>query len=255
MATGPPMPSFDDHFSALSQEYARHRPHYPPELFVHLAGLAPRHELAWDCATGNGQAALELVKHFKHVMATDASAEQLKHAVPHEHVEYHVEQAEHASLKPGSVDLTTVAVAVHWFDLEAFYRTIRRVSVENGVLAVWTYHLPEISPAVDHVVSDYYARVLAGYWPEGFHYVDERYRTLPFPFEELHVPDFEMHTVWDLDRLAGFLNSWSAAARYERDRGHAPLAVVWQDLRDAWGDPAGPRPIRWPLCLRVGRVR
>ena len=43
----PPGPDFKDHFSAQSAGYARHRPHYPPELFAYLAGLGGR-KLAWD---------------------------------------------------------------------------------------------------------------------------------------------------------------------------------------------------------------
>ena len=50
--------SFKDHFSGHASAYAAFRPSYPPELFEQLAALNTRRERAWDCATGNGQAAV-----------------------------------------------------------------------------------------------------------------------------------------------------------------------------------------------------
>jgi len=248
------MTTFEDHFSRQAREYARYRPQYPSELFDYLASVAPAHRLAWDCGTGNGQAAQGLVRHFGRVVATDASADQLSQAIPHERIDYRVARAEAVGLKTGSVDLVTVAAAVHWFDLPRFYAEVRRVVAAGGVLAVWTYHQFEIAPPIDRVLTHFYAQVLGGYWPHGFHHVAEHYRTLPFPFDELTPPEFEMRSAWNLDQLAGFLKSWSATQRYREERGDDPVGVVWPALSKAWGQPDQARPIRWPLYLRVGRV-
>ena len=118
---------FEDHFSKLAETYAQYRPHYPADLFAYLAQQTPEHALAWDCATGSGQAAFDLVNYYDQVIATDASAEQVSRARPHERITYRVEPAEGTSLAPKSVDLITVAVAVHWFDFERFYQEVRRV--------------------------------------------------------------------------------------------------------------------------------
>ena len=248
------MAGFEDHFSAQAGEYARYRPHYPPELFDYLVSIAPGHHLAWDCGTGNGQAALELARHFERVLATDASAEQVALAAPHERIEYRVEPAEETSLEAGSVDLVTVAIAVHWFDLDRFYPAVRRVLAPRGVLAVWTYHMMEIEPAIDRIVDHYYRDVVGAYWPPRFRHVDQRYRTLPFPFEELIPPEFHMHADWTLENLTGFLSSWSATERYRAERGHHPVGLIWPELSRAWGAPSQVRPVRWPLHLRVGCV-
>ena len=249
------MKTFEDHFSKQAGDYARYRPGYPVELFDYLASIAPDRQLAWDCGTGNGQAALALVKHFERVVATDASADQLARATPHERIDYRVERAEEVSLEPSSVDLITVAVAVHWFNFENFYRTVRRVGKEKSILAVWTYQMPVIDPSIDKVLFRYYKEVLSGYWPERFHYVDERYRTLPFPFEELNPPRFEMKAEWNLKQLVGFLDSWSATRRYQDERSEHPIKVVWEELCDSWREPETKRNIRWPLYLRIGRIR
>jgi SAM-dependent methyltransferase len=145
-----------------------------------------------------------------------------------------------------------VAIAVHWFDLEKFFQEVHRVLQPGGILAVWTYHLPVIDPAIDAQVVKYYAEVLASYWPPKFHYVDERYQTLPFPFEELQPPPFEMSADWDLGQLVGFLNSWTAAHKYEGEHGQNPIKRIWQALAEAWGEPQQKRQVRWLLYLRVG---
>jgi ubiquinone/menaquinone biosynthesis C-methylase UbiE len=247
--------SFEDHFSKQAREYAQYRPHYPSELFNYLASIAPGHQLAWDCGTGNGQAALELVKHFDRVVATDASSDQSAQAIPHEQIDYRVERAEEVSLENNSVDLVTVAVAVHWFDLEPFYETVRRVAIPNGILAVWTYHLPIVEPTIDQILEHYYRKVLSGYWPERIQYLDQRYQTLPFPFEELKTPGFEMQAEWNLEQIVGFLEGWSATKRYKTERGQDPMDIIWSELNQTWGEPGQQRIIRWPLYMRVGRVK
>ncbi|MBT9532294.1 MAG: SAM-dependent methyltransferase, partial [Pseudomonas sp.] len=65
--------AFVDHFQGVTQHYLNHRPSYPAALFDWLAQRCSQHELAWDCGTGNGQAAVSLAQHFQRVLATDAS--------------------------------------------------------------------------------------------------------------------------------------------------------------------------------------
>jgi len=245
--------AFEDHFSEHAQDYARYRPCYSADLFEYLAGTAPARRLAWDCGTGNGQAAVELVKHFQRVVGTDASDEQIASAFQHERIEYRVERAEETSLEPDSVDLVTVAIAVHWFDFEAFYRQVRCALKPGGVLAVWTYGLPVVDAGVDRALARYYGQVLAGYWPERIRYIEEGYRTLPFPFPELTPPAFQMEAEWELEQLLGFLHSWSATRKYANERGTNPLKIIWPELAAAWGDAAQKRVVCWPLQMRVGR--
>lgn len=248
------MESFEDHFSKQARQYAEYRPHYPDELFEYLANCSPDTQLAWDCGTGNGQAAHGLAGHFVQVIATDASPDQIAQAEPHDRIEYRIEQAGNVSLESSSVDLITSALAVHWFDHKRFYQEVNRVGKPGAILAVWTYHLPQIEPSIDHVLAFYYADVLSGYWPERIHYIEEHYRTLPFPFEELSTPTFRMDAEWDLRHLTGFLESWSATQRYQADHEQHPIRLIWNELAKSWGDPTQRRTITWPLYLRVGRI-
>lgn len=248
------MNSFEDHWSTQAGQYASFRPNYPDELLAYLASLVSQRELAWDCGTGSGQAAQGLAKYFTHVIATDGSADQIAQVVPSERIEYRVARAEDVNLPPHSVDLITSAQAVHWFDLDSFYPLVRRAAKPDGVLAVWMYHLPVISPDIDPIVESFYTNILAGFWPDRFYYLEARYRTLPFPFEEIETPAFEMRASWKLDQLSGFLDTWSAVRRFRSERGQHPLQILWPELSKAWGQPDQTRLIRWPVYLRAGKI-
>ena len=251
----PGRPDFADHFSAVAAGYAASRPHYPDALFGWLASLAPSRTCAWDAGTGNGQAATALAGHFDHVVATDASAEQITAAVPHPRVEYRVATAERSGLASGSLDLVTVAQALHWFDVSAFNVEVTRVLRPGGVLAVWTYALPVLGDAaLDAELGRLHDSVRA-WWPAERRLVETGYRTLPFPFPELAVPQFDMTAQWDLDRLLSYVRTWSAVTRRRNATGADPLAAAAGALSLAWGRAAEVRTVRWPLSLRVGRMQ
>jgi SAM-dependent methyltransferase len=242
-----------DHFSGQADRYEAFRPTYPDALFAYLAALCTHRDLAWDCATGNGQAAAALAPHFLSVIATDASAQQIAQARPHEKVHYLVAPAERVPVRAESVNLVTVAQALHWLDLPRFYAEVRRVSRPGALLAVWCYQLARTSPEVDASIDRLYAR-LEAYWPPERRLVEERYQSLPFPFEEITPPGFLMVHSWDLDHLMGYLGTWSAAHRYPAQTGKDPLDLIRDELAMAWADPAQERDVTWPLCVRVGRI-
>jgi ubiquinone/menaquinone biosynthesis C-methylase UbiE len=222
-------------------------------LFRYLATVAPGHELAWDCATGNGQAAVALAEVFERVIATDASEKQIDNAEAHPRVDYRVAPAEESGIESKTVDLITVAQALHWFDLKQFDAEVRRVLQTRGVVAAWAYKLARVKPAVDRVVNHYYSEVVWAYWPAERVLV-ERFEELPFSFREIVAPSFEMVAEWDAEHLIGYLRTWSATQRFMAANRRDPLQDVEEDLRTAWGDAEQLRPVVWPLTVRVGRV-
>jgi SAM-dependent methyltransferase len=247
-------PSFPDHFSRQSNDYAAHRPSYPAGLFTWLAALGNAHERVWDCATGNGQAAVDLAAHFDTVLATDASSAQIRNRQQHERIDYLVAVAEAAPFARHCCDLVTVAQAVHWFDFARFYAEVRRVLKPGGVVALWTYASFQVSSDVNEVVSHFYHNVVGAYWPPERAYVEATYRTIPFPFVEIPTPPFECERDWNLEGLLGYLSSWSAVQRYKDALGRDPLLALRPELERAWGRQEAVRRVSWPIHLRVGRV-
>lgn len=249
----PDTPVFKDHFSGHAALYSRFRPTYPPELYEFLAADAPARELAWDCATGGGQAATALADHFARVIATDASASQLKNAPKKANAEYRVATAEQSGLPNGCVDLITVAQALHWFSLGVFYAECHRVLKPGGLLAVWGYNLLSVSPEIDPLVNHFYLETVGPYWPPEREILERGYHTLPFPFTEIPVPPFAMTARWSLAHLTGYIESWSAVQRYRKENNRDPLELLTAPLAAAWGDPEKERDISWPLDVRVGK--
>lgn len=246
---------FKDHFSKQALNYSRFRPAYPGKLFEYLASLCPERDSAWDCGTGSGQAAIRLADFFRTVIATDPSEKQLANAIPHPAVTYRVARAENSQIPAASIDLITVAQAVHWFDFDKFYMEAQRVLKPGGVIAVWSYSLLEISPQTDPVIRDLYKNIVGPYWPPERRWIDEGYRTLPFPFEEIKAPSFSMITRWNLPQFIGYLHTWSAVQRFMEKEGYNPLDQIFRKLQPRWGNENRKRKIHWPFHLRVGRAK
>jgi hypothetical protein len=250
------MSAFADHFSRTAAAYAVFRPHYPAALFDWLASVAPNRERAWDCATGSGQAAIGLAERFAHVVATDPSTAQLAHAVRDARVSYVAMTAERAALASRSVALVTVAQALHWIDQAAFHEEARRTLVAGGVVAVWSYALGAFGdPGIDGAIGQFYRGTVGAYWPPERAEVDEGYARIDFPFDELVPPPLSMEADWAFGQLAGYLSTWSAVRRARDATGIDPLPEFLARLEPLWGDPSAVRTIRWPLAIRVGRVR
>lgn len=248
--------SFKDHFSGHAADYSRYRPGaYPAALFEALAALAPDRECVWDCATGNGQAALGLAELFDRVEATDASDKQIAAAKPHPRIRYAVAPAEQSGLPDRGVSLVTVAQALHWFDLPRFYAEVRRVAKPEAVLACSCYMRCAVDAGVDEVTERLYNGVLGdAYWPPERKHVERGYADLPFPFTEIALPRFEMEVRWTLEGYVGYLRSWSATQNYIKKNGRDPLELVGDELLHAWGDPGAARAVRWPMTIRAGWV-
>ncbi len=180
--------------------------------------------------------------------------EQIQSATSNPRIEYRVAPAEKTGLEEASGDLITVAQALHWFDLAAFYAEAKRVLKAEGVLAVWSYNLLRIDPAIDLIVSRFYTDTVGPFWPPERKLVEKGYRDLPFPFEELKAPDFAMTAEWSVEALLGYLATWSASKRYQEELGQDPVTLIDRELRRAWPEPEKSLLVSWPLAIRVGRL-
>jgi SAM-dependent methyltransferase len=245
--------AFRDHFSSQSAAYSLYRPGYPPELVRHVASCAPDRRVAVDCATGNGQAAVALAAHFETVLAVDGSRSQLARAQSSERVRYAAGLAEQLPLRDRSVALVAAAQAAHWFDFDRFHAECRRVLVPGGVVAVWTYEKFRVDPGVDAVIDQFYSDVVGAYWPPERRFVEQGYRTLPFPWREEPAPSFALESNWDRAQVMGYLATWSAVQRCKEQTGKDPLPALAPRLEAAWPE-GGRRRLRWPIHLRIGRA-
>lgn len=243
------------HFGPVAADYAAFRPTYPPALFEHLAELAPRRDTAWDCGAGSGQATLDLASWFRFVVATELSGEQASRAPRHSNVGIALARAESTPLAAGAIDLVAVAQALHWFANDAFYDEVRRVAAPGGIIAAWSYGPAWVEGAAGLALARYSHETVGPYWPPERRFVDEGYRTIPFPFEEIEPPRLHLEVRWTLPELLGYARSWSATSRYMQATLTDPVVELERLMQSFWPDPDEPRRVVWPLAMRIGRVR
>ena len=243
-----------DLFSNQSADYARYRPSYPADLFDYIIQFTTSQQRAWDCATGNGQAAMALAEYFEEVSATDISARQLEKAIPHSKIKYSVSSEENSGFNDNSFDLVTVAQAYHWFNFEGFKKEVIRVLKPNGIIAVWVYSLVSTEDAVfNNLIIDFYTNVVGKYWDPERKYVDHHYSTIPFPFTELPSKEFSISTQWSLEDFTGYLNSWSSVQHYIKANQKDPIKDFRVLLAGVWGKEEYKK-FHFPVFLRIGHI-
>lgn len=240
-----------DLFSSHSKDYSRYRPGYPNELFQFLRKLCITRGRAWDCGTGNGQVAGELAGFIDQVYATDISVQQLAHAIQKHNIHYTKQPAEETTFPDDHFDLVTVGQAVHWFDFEKFNTEVKRVSKKEAVIALFGYSLFISDHFTNEVIHHFYNNILGEYWPAERKYLENDYRSIPFPFKEIEVPKLEKKERWSFERLTGYLNTWSAVKAYEKENGENPVELIKADLYNTFGNVGS---LSFPIIFRAGRV-
>ncbi|KAH0694447.1 hypothetical protein KY285_021544 [Solanum tuberosum] len=258
----------DQKAQSLARFYSDARPTYPGKWFSMLAQHTTRHSLAWDVGTGNGQAAISLVEHYKKVIATDVSKDQLSHAQKHPRIQYihtplSMSDEELVSIVGGenSVNLITVAAAVHWFDLPRFYSIVNRVLRRpGGIIAVWAYELMNVSPEFDPKFKSFLDSTLP-YWHPNVKFAFDGYKTLPFPFESVGLGlenepiEVEIQKDISFDGFLGLLKSLSAInTANEKGVDLLPRKLV-EEFEVEWGGPKLVRRVIFKAFMLVGKVK
>ncbi len=149
------MPSgFQPRFGHAAAEFERYRPEYPPELFELILAAIPsgRRERAIDLGAGTGKATRALLPHFREVIAVEPDpgmAVKLKEDLPAAIV--HNMTAEDFSHPRSTVDLVTVANALHWMDAPRVFSNVHSWLRPSGILAVFDRPLPKTIPCIDAI--------------------------------------------------------------------------------------------------------
>ncbi|KNA20158.1 hypothetical protein SOVF_054770 [Spinacia oleracea] len=259
-----------DLFIKQAQQYANARPTYSTELFEFIASRTESHDLVWDVGTGSGQAIPPLAKIYKNVIGTDTSQKQLDFAPQIPNVKYQhtsptmsIEELQQNVASQSTLDLVTIAQAMHWFDLPKFFDLVKwALKKPNGVIAAWCYTVPEINDEVDAVFGPFYKNDSGPYWEEARKLVDNKYRDIYFPFEPLNGLDhtgpfeFKVEKVMTFDDYMMYIRSWSAY-NTAKEKGIELLTdEVMDKFKHAWniGDGGNEKVLKFPIYLRIGKV-
>ncbi len=241
-----------DLFSRQTKSYARYRPTYPEELFNYIMGYTSNRNRAWDCGTGNGQAAIVLGTYFSEVKATDISNEQLACASSRSNLEYLCCPAENTPFPDSYFDLITVAQAYHWFNFSAFEKEVHRVSKRGGIIAIWGYNLVSTNnQTIDKIIKNFYTNIIGPFWDAERKYVEQNYATIPFNFPLVGEQKFSIERNWSLDDMTGYLNSWSAVQNFISAQQYNPVEIVSSELGHYWKKDTL-IPITFPVFVKLG---
>jgi SAM-dependent methyltransferase len=233
---------FEPRFGQVAEEFQRYRPDYPSELFGHiLDAVPPEHRRrAMDLGAGTGKATRALMPHFAEVIAVEPDAQMAaKLAEQFPGAMIRNVPAERCSQPPETVDLVTIANALHWMEAERVFANVRSWLRRGGVLAVFDRPLPKTTPALDAVLR----AELRGPWKPHRDRRLERYliwqkqvRAAPGlrVVEETKFPDIVPMSARD---LTGYWRSTSYASAYARTL--ADPELYWRDLESRIAKAAG----------------
>ena len=243
-----------DLFSKQSDLYARYRPAYPKELYEYILSFVKEKNTAWDCATGNGQAAVVLADHFKKVIATDISAAQIEKATPKENIEYLVCPAESTPFEENTFDLVTVAQAYHWIKWDEFKKEVTRVCKPGAVIAAWMYYNHNTGDErIGKAIRDFYENITKPYWDYERKFVEEKYTTVEFDYDLLPVKTFDSILHWKREDLIGYISSWSAIQKFIKENGYSPVPIIEEEVKKLWPEDEMKKVV-FPIYLKLGRI-
>ena len=240
-----------DNFSTQAAMYAQFRPRYTENIFKPIVDICVEKNTVWDCATGNGQAAVILAQHFKKVFATDLSQKQIGNAMPTENITYSVVSAESAQFDKNSLDLIVVAQAVHWFNFEKFYAHANAFLKKDGIIALVGYGIHSVNAKIDAIVNNFYAQTIGAYWDSERKHIEQHYTKITFPFNEIKIPETQMHFDISFESFIGYLNSWSAVQHFKNKNNYNPVELIEKSVKNIWGESL--REISFPVFYRVGK--
>ncbi len=244
-----------DNFSTQAALYAKFRPKYPAELYDFVLEKVKNFNTAWDCATGNGQVASRLAETFEQVFATDISQKQLDNAHQAENIHYSIAQAEKTAFPDNTFDLITVGQAIHWFDFERFFQEVRRIAKPEAIFAAWGYGTLTIDNAqANTLFQDFYQTQIGEYWDSERRFIDEEYRSIPFPFEIMESPTFAMEYEWTLTELEGYLNTWSSVQKYIKIHHENPVDAFIESLKAIYQNTDILK-VNFPVFMKMGEVK
>lgn len=223
-------------FNKESLKYSLSRPTYPKEIYDFLSQQLADHDSAWDCACGTGQIASSLINYFSIVYASDINSNQIENRIENEKIRYSIQSSEQTNYHDNQFDLICVGQALHWFDLDKYFKEVYRVLKPNGIFACWGYSFIKISPEIDEIINRIFLEPIYPYWSEKNHLLWNGYDQIYFPFERIKSPDFKMIQEWTKEELFEYLKTWSAYKRYVEDNTNDLKTGYFNGLSIEWPD-------------------
>jgi SAM-dependent methyltransferase len=129
-----------ENFTGKAKDYAIGRPGYPKSAIEYICSLVPQDAVFADIGAGTGKFTVTLAECGYSVFAVEPNADMRGQLVimlaPFPNVKIIDSTAEVTTLPEHSVDVITVAHALHWFNLDAFRTECHRIMKPDGLVIV-----------------------------------------------------------------------------------------------------------------------
>lgn len=170
-----------ENFTGKAEAYAKGRPSYPDAAIETIVGLAPSGTVFADIGAGTGKFTVKLVERGYSVFAVEPNADmrgQLAVTLaPFSNAKIIDGTDEATTLPDHSVDILTVAHALHWFNLDAFRVECRRVVKPGGLVIAIYNHEPrrEMTDLYKQTVDAFFIKPMTWEFPNQMEYTRDKW--------------------------------------------------------------------------------
>lgn len=208
-----------DNFTGKAEAYAIGRPGYPKAAIEYICSLVPQEAVFADIGAGTGKFTEELAKRGYSVFAIEPNDDMRKQLAitlaSYTNVSIMEGTAEATSLSDRSVDILTVAHALHWFDLEAFRAECNRIVKPGGLVIAIYNHVPgnEMTDFCKQTINKFMSNPTTRTFPNPIEYTRDNWIAYIASLDDSPLPDdpeydtfiATLNATFDRDSVNGLL--------------------------------------------------
>ena len=208
-----------ENFTGRAEAYAKGRPGYPKSSIEYIRSLVPQNAIVADIGAGTGKFTKALALCNYTVYAIEPNADMREQLVitlasfPNAKILNGTDKE--TKLPDHSVDIVTIAHALHWFELNAFREECRRILKPGGLIIV-VYNIAhdgEIATLSKQAVDAFFVAPTVMDFPNPMEYTRDKWLAYiasmdntPFPNDpgyDTHIA--EINAKFENDSIDGLL--------------------------------------------------
>lgn len=170
-----------ENFTGKAVAYAKGRPGYPKAAIEKILEFASSDTVFADIGAGTGKFTVKLAEHGFPIYAVEPNVDMRRQLsitlAPFSNVNIMEGTAEATALPDHSVDILTVAHALHWFDLDAFREECHRVVKSGGLVIAIYNHEPgrEMTDFCKQTIDEFFTDPMTWSFPNIIDYTRDNW--------------------------------------------------------------------------------
>jgi ubiquinone/menaquinone biosynthesis C-methylase UbiE len=184
-----------ENFTGKAEAYAIGRPGYPKAAIEYICSLVPQDAVFADIGAGTGKFTVALAERGYSVFAIEPNVDMRRQLAitlaPYPNVSIMEGIAEATSLSDDSVDILTVAHALHWFNLDAFRAECNRIVKPGGLVIAIYNHVPgrELTDFCKQTIDMFFKDPTTGTFPNPMEYTRDNWLAYIASMDDSPLPN------------------------------------------------------------------